>query len=103
MAKPNPNSPLTMALRLGAVPFAFAGLFSLVTNLLYLALPLYTTLVYQRVLTSYSQATLFVLTFGVLAVFVVSGVLDHLRSRILNNYRRLIDERTSSELVKVLF
>jgi PrtD family type I secretion system ABC transporter len=92
-----------MALRLGVVPFAFAGLFSLVSNLLYLALPLYTTQVYQRVLNSHSEATLYVLTFGVLAVFVVSGVIDQLRSRILINYGRLFDERTSAPVFGVLF
>ena len=103
MAKANPNSPLTKALRLGIRPFLFAALFSLVTNLLYLALPIYTMQIYSRVLTSQSHATLYVLTFGVLAAFVVSGVIDNYRARILINYGKLLDERTSGQVFSALF
>jgi PrtD family type I secretion system ABC transporter len=103
MFNADPNSPITKALRLGMKPFFFAAVFSLVTNVLYLALPLYTTQVYDRVLTSRSHATLYVLTFGTLAVFIVSGVLDNLRARLLISFGKLFDERTSGQVFTVLF
>ena len=103
MAKANPNSPLSRALQLGVQPFMYAGLFSLVTNLLYLALPIYTMQIYDRVLTSQNHATLYVLTFGALAVFLVSGVIDNYRARILINYGKLLDERTSGQVFSALF
>lgn len=103
MATAAPDTPLTRTLRLGVRPVMYAGLFSFVTNILYLALPLYTMQVYDRVMSSRSHETLFVLTFGVLAVFVVSGVIDNLRARILINYGRLFDERTSGQVFSVLF
>ena len=52
MAKSRPDNFLREALRMGATPLMFAGVFSLVSNLLYLALPIYTNLVYSRVLLS---------------------------------------------------
>jgi len=103
MTKANPNSPLTKSLRMGVQFFLFAGLFSLVTNLLYLALPLFTMQVYDRVLSSRSHETLYVLTFIALAAFVIHGVIDHLRARILINYGRLLDERTSGQVFSALF
>ena len=72
--------PLARALKLGIRPMLFAALFSLVSNLLYLALPIYTNQIYSRVLSSHSGATLLVLTVGVALVFLVSGILDHFRS-----------------------
>lgn len=103
MAMANPNSPITKALLLGRKPFAFAGLFSFVTNLLYLALPIYTMQVYDRVLSSRSHETLYVLTFGALAVFGVSAVLDHLRGRILIDYGQEFDRLTSGPVFTTLF
>jgi PrtD family type I secretion system ABC transporter len=81
----------------------FAGLFSLVGNLLYLALPLYTTQIYARVLTSHSKGTLYVLTFGALAVFLVSSVIDYFRGRVLINYGAIFDQRTSGQAFSILF
>ena len=76
MARRKFESPLRKAMRLGAAPLMFAGVFSLVSNLLYLALPIYTNQIYSRVLQSQSGATLWVLTFGILFVFGVSTVMD---------------------------
>jgi len=103
MAAMNPASPLAKALRLGASSYAFAGLFSLVTNILYLALPLYTMQVYDRVLTSHSQATLLVLTVGAIGAFIVSGVIDHFRARVLINYGVVFDERVAGPVFATLF
>ena len=41
------ESPLRVAMRLGTAPLVFAGVFSLVSNLLYLSLPIYTNQIYS--------------------------------------------------------
>jgi PrtD family type I secretion system ABC transporter len=99
----NPASPLTKAIKLGFVSFGFAGVFSLISNLLYLALPIYTMQVYDRVLNGQSQATLFVLSFGCLGAFLISGVIDHFRARVLINFGVIFDERTAGPVFSTLF
>lgn len=98
-----PDNLLTRALKEGISPLAFAGLFSLVSNLLYLALPLYTFQIYGRVLSSYSVPTLLVLTAGALVVFLISSVIDELRTRVLINYGIMLDQRVSSHVFAALF
>lgn len=58
-------------------------LFSAAINLLILVGPLFMLQVYDRVLGSRSSSTLFVLFGIVVFLFVVMGILDHLRGRIL--------------------
>ena len=53
-----PDNVLTRALKEGRKPALAAFSFSLVSNVLYLAMPLYTFQVYGRVMVSQSQATL---------------------------------------------
>jgi ATP-binding cassette subfamily C exporter for protease/lipase len=98
-----PDNVLTRAVREGYAPLAFAAGFSLVSNLLYLALPLYTFQIYGRVMTSASVATLFVITFGVLACFVISGVIDHYRAKVLIHFGVLLDQRVSGHIFTALF
>lgn len=98
-----PDNLLTRALKEGGAPLAFAGGFSLVSNLLYLALPLYTFQIYGRVLASYSISTLVVLTVGALLVFLISGVIDELRTRVLINYGIALDQKVSSHVFAALF
>jgi len=98
-----PDNLLTRALKDGAAPLAFAGGFSLISNLLYLALPLYTFQIYGRVLASYSISTLVVLTVGALLVFLISGVIDELRTRVLINYGITLDQKVSSHVFAALF
>ena len=66
-----PDNVLTRSLTLAKHPFAVAAGFSFFSNLLYLALPLYTYQVYGRVLISQSVPTLVVLTAICLFVFAV--------------------------------
>ena len=81
----------------------FAGLFSLVTNLLYLVLPLYTMQIYNRVLSSQSEATLYVVSIGAVGAFLVSGLVDHFRARVLINYGVVFDQRVAGPLFATLF
>ncbi|CAN5526713.1 type I secretion system permease/ATPase [soil metagenome] len=98
-----PDNPLTRSIREGYPSLAVAAAFSLVSNLLYMALPLYTFQIYGRVMNSGSVATLLVITFGVLATFAVSGLIDHYRAKILISYGLVMDQRVSGHVFSALF
>lgn len=99
----HPDSVLTRAIREAFAPLAFAFVFSLVSNLLYLALPIYTSEIYGRVMSSGSVPTLQVITFGVLATFIISGVIDHYRAKVLINFGVVLDQRVSGHVFTALF
>jgi ATP-binding cassette subfamily C exporter for protease/lipase len=98
-----PDNVLGRALRDGYKPAAVAFAFSLVSNVLYMALPLFTYQVYGRVMTSQNQATLVTLTVVTVFVFAISGVIDDIRSRVLINYGVALDQRTSGRIFTSLF
>jgi ATP-binding cassette subfamily C exporter for protease/lipase len=98
-----PDNPLTRAIKEGYTPMAFAAGFSLVSNLLYLALPLYTYQVYGRVMSSASVATLLVISFGVMVCFIISSVIDDYRARVLINFGIALDQRVSGHVFSALF
>ena len=98
-----PDTALTRALKEGRTPLLFAFGFSLVGNVLYLAMPLFTFQVYGRVLTSQSAPTLWVLTLATLFVFAISSVIDDYRARILVNYGAVMDQQVSGRLFSALF
>ena len=98
-----PDNVLGHALREGYKPAGVAFSFSLVSNLLYLALPLYTYQVYGRVMTSQSVSTLIALTLVTLFVFAISSVIDDYRARILINYGVALDQRVSGRIFTSLF
>ena len=100
--KPLP-SPLARAMRLGLAPIGFAALFSLISNLLYLALPIYTNQIYSRVLTSQSGSTLFVLSAGCAFVFIVSAIIDHYRAMVLSGFGVVFDQQLASRTFAALF
>ncbi|WP_295888961.1 hypothetical protein [uncultured Thiohalocapsa sp.] len=60
------------------------GLFSFFVNLLMLVPPLYMLQVYDRVLSSRSTSTLLVLTLIVVFLFLTMGLLEFVRSRVMN-------------------
>ncbi|MBI1198271.1 MAG: type I secretion system permease/ATPase [Phenylobacterium sp.] len=98
-----PDNVLGRALRDSYKPFAVAFSFSLVSNLLYMALPLYTYQIYGRVMVSQSQATLWALTLVMLFVFAISSVVDDFRARILINFGVALDHRVSGRIFSSLF
>jgi ATP-binding cassette, subfamily C, bacterial exporter for protease/lipase len=98
-----PNNVLGRALREGYKPAAVAFGFSLVSNLLYMALPLYTYQIYGRVMISQSMGTLFMLTLVTLVVFAVSSAIDDYRARILINFGVALDQRVSGRVFTALF
>ena len=98
-----PDNVLTRALGEARHPFAVAASFSFVSNILYLALPLYTYQVYGRVLISQNVPTLVVLTAITIFVFAIQAVVDDFRARILINYGVVLDQRVSGKLFAALF
>ncbi|MFN7387979.1 MAG: type I secretion system permease/ATPase, partial [Brevundimonas sp.] len=94
---------LNAAIRSGRSAIMVAALFSLVTNALYLALPIFTNQVYGRVLSSGSMATLIVLTLGTLFVFLISSLIDFYRARVLMNFGMTFDQQVSSHVFAALF
>ena len=63
--------------------FLSVGLFSAFVNLLMLTGPLFMLQIYDRVLTSRSEATLVALAVIVTFLFLMMGLLDHTRARVL--------------------
>ena len=98
-----PDNPLTRSIREGYPSLFAAFVFTFVSNLLYMALPLYTFQIYGRVMTSGSVPTLLVITFGVLATFAVSSVIEHYRSKVLINFGVVMDQRVSGHVFSALF
>lgn len=103
MKRVQDNNLLTLALRHGRNAIIGAAFFSLITNLLYLALPIYTNQIYSRVLSSGSTPTLIVLTIGVIFVFIISNIIDFLRAKIMTNFGVVLDQRVSGHIFAALF
>lgn len=78
--------------------FLWVGVFSLVANVLMLTPTLYMLQIYDRVMKSGSELTLFVLTGIVLYLFAVMGVAEWLRSRLLVRIGVRLDEELNSLL-----
>ncbi|MEP0964530.1 MAG: type I secretion system permease/ATPase [Roseobacter sp.] len=78
------KSSITSAWRALRPGFTAIGFFSLILNVLMLAGPLYMLQVYDRVLTSQNMDTLVALSILLGGVFVVTGLLDLIRMRILS-------------------
>lgn len=98
-----PDNPLTRAIKQGYTPLAFAFAFSLASNLLYFAMPLYTFQIYGRVMASSSVASLLVLTITVLGAFAISSVIDHYRAKVLVSMGVALDHRVSGQVFTALF
>lgn len=77
-------NPLKQALRKSRASFASAGLFSCAVNILMLTGPLFMLQVYDRVLASRSVPTLIALFALVAGLFLMLGVFDFLRARVLS-------------------
>jgi PrtD family type I secretion system ABC transporter len=98
-----PDNVLTRALVDAKRPFAVAATFSFFSNVLYLAMPIYTFQVYGRIMVSQSIPSLIWLTVVTVFVFAVSSVIDDYRARILVNYGSVLDQRVSGRLFSGLF
>jgi ATP-binding cassette subfamily C protein/ATP-binding cassette subfamily C protein EexD len=84
---------LGTALRACRRSFVAAGFFSLLANLLVLAVPIYMLQVYDRVLTSRSTETLVYLTLLALGALLTLGLFDLVRGRLLSNAGAWLEQR----------
>ncbi len=79
-------------------------LFSVVVNILMLTGPLYMLQVYDRVLGSQSEATLVALSVLVVFLFLMMGILDHVRGRVMARigarFQDKLDRRTFEAAMK---
>ena len=78
------------------------GFFSVVVNLLMLTGPLFMLQVYDRVLGSRSMATLVALVVIVAFLFLMMGVLDHARGRVLARTGARLQARLDSRVLRAI-
>lgn len=99
----SPESFLRQALHACRSSFATAGFFSLFINLLLLLPSIYMLQVYDRVLSSSSEATLLMLTLITIFLFMVMGGLEWLRSQVLVVASARFDNLLSGRVFDALF
>ncbi|MDF3918800.1 type I secretion system permease/ATPase [Salinicola salarius] len=103
MATQKEATDLQRALEACRGAFFSVGFFSLFINLLMLVPPLYMLQVYDRVITSRSEDTLFLLTLIVVFLFMVMGGLELVRSRLLVRVGNRLDKMVSQRLYSAMF
>lgn len=104
IATPNGSAELSKAMRKGRGLFLSVGLFSIFVNLLMLTGPIFMLQIYDRVLGSRSEATLVAMTVLVAVLYLIMGILDHARGRILARagaaFQATMDSRVFSAVLK---
>ena len=83
--------------------FIFVGLFSFFINLLQLTSPLYMLQLYDRVMVSRSESTLWLLTGLVILLFATMALLEMVRSRVLVRVGNKIDNLLSDRIFESIF
>lgn len=79
--------------------FKYAFFFSFFINILQLTFPVYMMQVYDKVLSSYSMPTLWVITFAAVVALIVMALLEWIRSRLLVRAGVEFDHILSSEVL----
>ncbi|MDI5934702.1 type I secretion system permease/ATPase [Halomonas kalidii] len=103
MARKQEATDLQCALRACRGAFASVGFFSLFVNLLMLVPAIYMLQIYDRVLTTQSVETLLMLTLVVVFLFVVMGLLDLVRYRMLVRIGNRLDTMINGRLYRAMF
>jgi len=101
LAKNNENE-LRAALNASRGAFVAIGIFSFVINLLMLTGPLFMLQIYDRVLTSGSMPTLIAMFILVVGLFVIYGILEIVRSKILVRIGTQLDEKLSGRVFEAV-
>ncbi|MDZ7750189.1 MAG: type I secretion system permease/ATPase [Gammaproteobacteria bacterium] len=97
------ESELKRALRACRSAFSSVGVFSFFINLLMLLPAIYMLQVYDRVMSSRSLETLGMITLIIVVMFVVLGVLQVIRSRILTRVSVRLDRDLSDRVFDAMF
>ena len=98
----NGNKELRAALGESRRLFVSVGLFSVFVNLLMLTGPIFMLQVYDRVLTSRSEATLLTLVVITAFLFLMMGVLDHARGRVLARAGARLQARLDARVLRAV-
>ena len=98
----NGNRELRAALGESRRLFVSVGLFSVFVNLLMLTGPIFMLQVYDRVLTSRSEATLLTLVVITAFLFLMMGVLDHARGRVLARAGARLQARLDARVLRAV-
>ncbi|MBW2187462.1 MAG: type I secretion system permease/ATPase [Deltaproteobacteria bacterium] len=77
----------------------YGGFFSMFINVLQLTFPIYMLQIYDRVLSSYSLPTLYVLTFAAVLSLIIMSALEFVRSRLLVRCGVAIDQALSGDVL----
>ena len=83
-------------------PFTVAGVFTFCSAALMLAFPFYIINLYQRILPNEAYSSLFFLTGGVIAAFLIMGALDAVRSAVFSRVGEGIDANISQRIFAAL-
>ncbi len=94
----NSHPTLRAALQASTASFISVGFFSFFINLLMLTGPLFMLQIYDRVLASRSLPTLTVLFILVAGLYIIMGILEFVRSRILARIGAQVDQRLSKQV-----
>lgn len=78
------------------------GLLTVFINIFILLVPLYAMNVYNRVIPNFAVETLFVLTFGIIIIFIFDALFKMVRVYILENMGRRIGSTLEEEMLKRL-
>ena len=78
------------------------GILTVFINVFILLVPLYAMNVYNRVIPNFATETLFVLTFGIVIIFVFDAIFKMVRVYILENMGRRIGSALEDEMLKRL-
>jgi ATP-binding cassette, subfamily C, bacterial EexD len=75
-------------------------MFGVCSNLIYLSLPIYMMVVYDRVLFSFSMATLTTMIVGVLISLFVMGLIEYFRTRMIGQFGNILAQRVAPSMLK---
>lgn len=103
MKSAQPLSEIKQALVEHKRVFWAVGLFSAIINLLYLAPSIYMLQIYDRVLASRSEVTLLMLSLIVLALYVLMGFLEFIRSQVLVRLGNRLDQNLAQRVFTAAF
>ena len=99
---PTGNSEIRAALSESRRLFLSVGFFSIFVNILMLTGPIFMLQVYDRVLTSRSEATLVTLVVITAFLFLMLGILDHARGRVLARAGAQLQTRLDSRVLRAI-
>jgi len=100
---PNKVTELKKTILKAKKSFIFVGVFSFFINLLQLTSPLYMLQLYDRVMVSRSESTLWFLTLLIVVLFATMAILEMVRSRVLVRVGNKLDNLLSDRIFEAVF